>query len=172
MIEMFFSTRIPAREILHRLLLSRGISAEFTRGEHGKPALAHGGPEFNLTHTDGLAIVALSPAGRPAGVDAERVKRQPARIAARCFSPLEQSLIRSPADFYRLWTMKESVIKFHGGSLARDLRGTVILPPEDALYRGALSPARVLSSFIRAGGETYAFSVAAECPDFILTEYR
>lgn len=168
MTELFFSFRLTARELLSLVLRERGIREDILRSPAGKPFLRGGEVQFNLSHSGGLALVALSPASCPVGVDVERIGRPRARVAARFFNPLERSFLGDTEDFYRLWTQKESVIKYHGGSVGADLAATTVIPPNAALYRGKLSPARIHSSVIREGGEQYALSVAADCPDFFL----
>ncbi len=87
-----------------------------TRGQ-GKPVLADD-PSlgFNLSHTDGLLVIALA-AGLEVGVDVERVRpvdNAPA-LASRYFSARECAVMEaSPRGFLRLWTCRESVVKAFG----------------------------------------------------------
>lgn len=88
----------------------------------GKPGLsdAVGSLHFNVTHTDGLALIAL--ASRPVGIDVERVRTlaNPDGLVGRFFSPAEATAYRAlPAElqmagFFRGWTTKEAVIKAAG----------------------------------------------------------
>jgi 4'-phosphopantetheinyl transferase len=101
----------------------------FTYGKHGKPALAPPWDqtqiEFNLSHTQELALVAVSRA-KPLGIDVERVHPVPAarQIAARYFSPREQALLDRlgsadlPAGFHTVWTRKEACLKAAGMGLS------------------------------------------------------
>ena len=101
----------------------------------GKPVLTPAGAnhrvEFNVSHTDGLALFAV--ADRPVGVDAERVRPMPTAddLVARFFTPTEakqyQALPaeRRPAAFFRGWTCKEAVLKGIGCGV-RDLDRCVI----------------------------------------------
>ena len=91
----------------------------------GKPVLADEacGLHFNVTHTDGLALVAL--AGRPVGIDVERVRplADPEGLVRRFFSPAECEAYLGlpeplrPTGFFRAWTCKEAIIKTVGLSV-------------------------------------------------------
>jgi 4'-phosphopantetheinyl transferase len=106
-----------------------GVAArevEFTYNANGKPLLADpsAGLHFNVTHTDGLALVAV--ARRPVGIDVERVRHvaNPEGLVGRFFSPAERAAFQAleeahrPAGFLRGWTSKEAVIKAAGLSVA------------------------------------------------------
>lgn len=94
----------------------------FGREAKGRPFLAgDGGPDFNLSDTDGGTLVAITGRGR-IGVDLERCDRAPAVIALarRYFDAAEaQALAAMPAEaarraFLRLWTAKEASCKATG----------------------------------------------------------
>jgi 4'-phosphopantetheinyl transferase len=72
----------------------------FRRGERGKPELVGEDLAFNLSHSNGLALIGVASAGA-IGVDLERV-RPPRRT-----EPL-----------LRRWTAKEAVVKAFGLGLA------------------------------------------------------
>ncbi len=96
----------------------------FVAGPHGRPALdpSHNRPDlhFNLSHTTGLVACAL--ARQEVGIDVEPVERRAAtgKIAGRFFTPREVALIEASPEnerqrtFFRLWTMKEAVMKAMG----------------------------------------------------------
>ncbi|MDE0959574.1 MAG: 4'-phosphopantetheinyl transferase superfamily protein [Planctomycetota bacterium] len=117
-----------------RLVLSHylGIAAPeifLNIGKHGKPTLDDEPIVFNLSHTESLAMVAISTC-HSIGVDLERVRPDAPieDLAARCFSPRELSQWRAlPVDqqrtsFFHLWTQKESFVKAHGGGMTIPLR--------------------------------------------------
>lgn len=98
----------------------------FSRGAHGKPALASAGmPHFNLSHSGALTALAVAYAVE-VGVDVElpRRTRDVLALAQRYFASAETaSLTRLPvplraAAFYALWTCKEAVLKALGRGLA------------------------------------------------------
>ncbi|MFE2286273.1 4'-phosphopantetheinyl transferase family protein [Streptomyces sp. NPDC059443] len=90
---------------------------------HGRPALEGGGPHFSLSHSDDLALIAVS--GVPVGADVEGVPR--AGIAEELLPSLhpdENSALRELADarrpkaLARLWSRKEAYLKGTGVGLA------------------------------------------------------
>jgi 4'-phosphopantetheinyl transferase len=99
----------------------------FSLGDRGKPRLAglSGGLEFNLAHTEDLALCAIT-RGRPVGVDIERLRpvTDAGQIVSRHFTPREQTeFFDHPeperlAAFFRAWTRKESFLKATGDGLA------------------------------------------------------
>lgn len=77
----------------------------------GKPFFpAHPEICFNLSHSHGAAVCALH--HLPVGVDVERLRSAPKRLAAG----LEEEA------FFRLWTAREATIKRRGQGLAALLR--------------------------------------------------
>jgi len=130
---------VAAHAALRQLLAAQtGIPAarlEFVEGDTGKPALT--GPagaegsevlHFNLSHSQGLALVAVS-RGAEVGVDVELERAMPdaMELAGRCFSPQETADLRAapPAARDRAflvgWTRKEACIKALGLGLSVDL---------------------------------------------------
>jgi len=104
--------------------------------------------EFNLSHTNGLALIALARGG-PLGVDVEIVRRDdpPLDVADRFFSPAElrelgaASLADKAVAFFRCWTRKEAFIKALGLGLQRDLQSfDVSLAPGDEARLVATRP--------------------------------
>lgn len=87
------------------------------KNEKGKPFLADF-PQvrFNLSHCDGLAVCGVS--HKEIGVDAELIRSFSSKAMKRIFSAEEQNFIavsKSPdMDFFRIWTLKESLCKFTG----------------------------------------------------------
>lgn len=88
------------------------------RGAQGKPFFADI-PErhFNLSHTAGLCLCALSDQG-PVGVDIERVRPRRSNLPRYAMSEGELAVFDgSWEDFYRIWTLKEAFCKYQGGSI-------------------------------------------------------
>jgi 4'-phosphopantetheinyl transferase len=108
---------------LLRAVLSRYVEGElrFARESKGRPYLAGGGPDFNLSDTVGGTVVAVAQHGR-LGVDLERIDRMlpHRRLATRYYSPLEQQALRAMSEeaaraaYLRLWTAKEASCKCTG----------------------------------------------------------
>lgn len=111
--------------VLSAYLHRRVDAAEIEIGAHGKPALAAGGFDFNLSHSGGAAAVALT-RGVEVGVDLESPgrSRPHAALARRYFcDPEAESIENMPealreSAFLRLWTAKEAVLKALGRGLA------------------------------------------------------
>ena len=81
------------------------------RSARGKPLFAGRTDRwFSLSHSSGLALCALSDA--PVGVDVELVRPRRAKLPQWALSQEElERFDGSWADFYRLWTLKESWCK-------------------------------------------------------------
>jgi 4'-phosphopantetheinyl transferase len=108
----------------------------------GKPvlgegvALAESSLHFNVTHTEGVAVLAL--ARRRVGVDVEVVRNiaDAEGLVGRYFSAAEGAEFRSlperyrPAAFFRGWTCKEAVIKAAGATVGCLADFDVELHPE------------------------------------------
>ena len=152
--------RFAVRRALLRLVLSRYVGAEpnelrFARGDAGKPALVPGQASpslrFNASHSDGLAVVAVSGCAE-VGIDVERVRPdlEVDGIVRRYFSTeeaLQLSLVppaRRLEAFFAAWTLKESYCKALGTGLRTDLRSfTVPIPctePAAVLRTGSPEP--------------------------------
>jgi 4'-phosphopantetheinyl transferase len=120
--------------------------------ENGKPHLAVR-PErlaFNLSHSGGLALVALAPGGVDVGVDIERIKerRDLARLAARWLPAADARAVAAvpPAEqaavFYPAWTRHEACVKCTGVGLAGESPGREVTAsgvPVDDGYAAAVA---------------------------------
>jgi 4'-phosphopantetheinyl transferase len=121
----FLIGRAAVRTILAGYLGADPAALEFDVGARGKPRLVRAGaPEFNLSHSAQLALVAVG--GAPLGVDVEKVRHleRLCDIAQRQFSTAEYAALealpereRLPA-FYRCWTRKEAYVKALGLGLS------------------------------------------------------
>jgi 4'-phosphopantetheinyl transferase len=126
---------VAARWALRRVLAGYldGAAAEIEVGEGGKPRLRRGGGvEFNLSHSGGLALVAVT-WGCEIGIDVEI--EEPGRdleaLAERVLPPESAAAVREAppsersACFYAAWTRHEARLKclgvgFSGASLQSD----------------------------------------------------
>jgi 4'-phosphopantetheinyl transferase len=108
----------------------------FEQGRFGKPVLAAPGRaplHFNVSHTSGMAVIALASWG-PVGVDVERIHDMPdrERLASRCFGASEQAQLAAlPAParivgFFQGWTRKEAFLKATGEGLSRSLHDIAV----------------------------------------------
>jgi 4'-phosphopantetheinyl transferase len=130
------ATYIAAHWLLRTALADAGAlpaaAWRFAKERHGKPcidpALGHPGLTFNLSHTKGLVACAVA-TDADIGIDVELIapRRAGLDIAGRYFSAAESALLGATAPqhqtqtFFRLWTLKEALIKATGEGLQRPL---------------------------------------------------
>jgi len=120
----FVAARAGLRAVLGAHRGASPASLVFGEGPHGKPELG-GGPFFSLSHSEDLALCALSPSRR-LGVDVEAVRAVPEAeaIARRWFTASERvayegvRAARPEEAFFRVWTRKEAYLKALGTGLA------------------------------------------------------
>jgi 4'-phosphopantetheinyl transferase len=112
------------RTILARYTRIDPRDLAFSSGLHGKPHLNQSDLHFNLSHSEHIALLAVT-RDTEVGIDIEHIdpRRTTEDIAARYFSPAEQTELanypgeeRRPA-FFRCWSRKEAVIKALGEGL-------------------------------------------------------
>ena len=123
----FVVAHAALRQVLSEYGGTPPAAIRFERARHGKPYVA-GGPRFNLSHSGGRALIAVSER-RELGVDLERVcaKRDLLGLAGRYFAPGERAVLEAlPHEerlraFYRCWTRKETYMKATGAGLAMRL---------------------------------------------------
>ena len=160
--ERFIATRGLLRTILGEYLDTEPGELRFRTGPHGKPELADtdSSLRFNLSHSDGLMLLAVTHA-RDIGVDLEFMRHDMPfeTLADHYFEPEDAWDLRLlPAaerawKFYDVWTCTEARLKAHGVGIADGLH--VVEPDRWSLLK--LTPA--------AG---YAAALAVEGGDFQL----
>ncbi|QFZ84102.1 4'-phosphopantetheinyl transferase superfamily protein [Variovorax paradoxus] len=119
-------TRTLVRSVLSRYAPVAPQTWQFATNAFGRPRIGTCdareavGLNFNLSHTDGLIVLAVA-RHIELGVDVENVERKAALdVANHYFSPAEaQALDALPSTdqaerFFELWTLKESYIKARG----------------------------------------------------------
>ncbi|MEE1060662.1 MAG: 4'-phosphopantetheinyl transferase superfamily protein [Ruminococcus sp.] len=100
---------------------------EYISGENGKPFFKnHPEIHFNISHSKSCVICSVSE--NPVGCDTEKIGKADLRIAKRFFAEKEKNFVNSITNteeqnesFYRIWTLKESYIKYTGNGLAQGL---------------------------------------------------
>jgi 4'-phosphopantetheinyl transferase len=132
----FILSRAFLRIALGQYLNVEPRKVHFHVAERGKPGLAEAhGLYFNLSHTEGTTVIAVTRAGR-VGVDVERIRENldPLQLGARFFSTKESEWLRAqPVDqrfaaFFACWTAKEAYVKAGGDGLAVPLDGFGVIP--------------------------------------------
>ena len=146
--------------------------------EHGKPfALVDGNRaaiSFNVSHSGRHGLIALATGGR-LGVDVEErfIHRNMDLLIEGVFGPSEKVELALAHGherthlFFRLWTIKESIIKAHGNGFGLDVSGFEV--PSDMLRHGARRAALRLPSLPEVtwqvedlGNERFAAAIAYE----------
>lgn len=125
----YIAARGILRDLLGRYLRVAPAALRFSYSPSGKPSLAGEGLFFNLSHSGGLALYAITRAGE-VGVDVERIRPGFASsgIPEDFFAPREVAALRAlPAGqqdeaFFRCWTLKEAFLKARGDGLSLDLK--------------------------------------------------
>ncbi len=125
----FVTTRAALRVILGRLLEVAPREVPIGVGEHGKPLLTQGTFCFNISHTQGLILIAVREAG-PIGIDVETTQRRLPRPSARrrMLAEAEARTLDElpPAEFrrafFQAWSRKEAYAKGLGLGLGLDFR--------------------------------------------------
>ena len=133
------------RRVLENYLDEPAASIELELGDDGKPHLRNrDGIEFNLSHSSGLALVAVA-AGREVGVDVELIEpgRDLIALAERALEPEDAAAVRAasesqrPAVFYAAWTRHEARLKCLGTGLGANLQSTTSEGGNRRLAEGA-----------------------------------
>ena len=128
---------VITRDLLRRTLCQvAGVDlagVDFSYGAHGKPCLDGGAPAarvvFNVSHSHGLALVALTLGGR-LGVDLEKIRPELEwqKLAERYFSAAEcrdlqaRARARRRRAFFTCWTRKEAFVKALGAGVSYGLK--------------------------------------------------
>ncbi len=109
--------------LLHKGFLLEGITnTELMYGENGKPFLANRQDVcFNLSHSENMVICAFS--DMPVGADIEAYHHFDDELANFVYHKSETEYIHNnmndaDAGFTRLWTIKESIMKYFGTGLS------------------------------------------------------
>lgn len=141
----FTLCRAALRALLCKRLACGNTELSFETSEYGKPlALVDGVPapaDFSVSHSGSHGLIAFVPEGR-IGVDVEErsARRDLAGDIRVLFAPEERAALGAAEGdlrielFYRLWTLKEALVKATGTGLSLDTAGFEI---PAALYRDA-----------------------------------
>jgi 4'-phosphopantetheinyl transferase len=137
----FVVARGMLRAILARYLARAADRIALGHTNQGKPKLACRSLHFNVSHSHGLALFAVTGRGE-VGVDVERLRPYDNHLslADRYFAPREAALLRGLAPecrleaFFHAWTRKEAVVKASGAGLSYGLERIEVtfLPGEPA----------------------------------------
>ena len=116
--------RCLVAELLVRYALFRqydlyGSDIVFGCGDSGKPFLTGSEIRFNISHSGEWVVCAVGDSDM--GIDVEEIKAIDFRSVYQRFSEREVQFLDSIEDkalpFYRIWTLKESYVKYNGFGL-------------------------------------------------------
>lgn len=135
------SIRCIAAEVLLRTALSRRFgqwhNCTISSTPQGKPYLT-GQTDFHFSISHSGRWVVLAYGSTELGIDIQLVDPQKARptMVKRIFTPEEQRFLSQghPTDFFRLWTGKESYLKYLGTGLSKSLISFSVLSPETGIH--------------------------------------
>lgn len=115
---------------------------KFSKGIHGKPYLLDSDLQFNFSHSG--KYIAWIFDDQKVGIDIEEIRHANLEISKRFFSSQEQNFIFNDAKttnsnnidlrFFKIWTMKESRIKYEGNSIIKKLHLNVLNEDQSIFY--------------------------------------
>lgn len=122
-----------------------GFSPEkLTKTSTGKPCFRDPAVHFNLSHSG--RWVALAWGDSPVGIDVEEILPNREQIAHRFFHPKEQEAVFSAPEgersrvFFRIWTRKESYLKYLGTGIDRPLASFSVLEDKGVILSSHFLP--------------------------------
>jgi len=125
----FVWCRAALREILGRRLDCLPARVALRTTAMGRPFVAAAAFDFNVSHCEDLALIAVLPATRCVGVDVEQLVPLPdlMGLAGTVLTPREIAELPETGDaqlqaFYRFWTCKEAYLKAIGIGLSCEPR--------------------------------------------------
>jgi len=121
--------RASLRRALGEALSLSPAAVPIVRGERGRPKLDGIGVDFNISHTDKVALIGIARGAR-IGVDIERADREVNAdgLARKFLTPAERATLAPLAAaerrkrFLRYWTCKEAMSKATGEGLSAPFR--------------------------------------------------
>jgi 4'-phosphopantetheinyl transferase len=152
----FVISRVFLKFILASILQRDISSIHFMYGANGKPYLIDGSAFFNVSHSKDLCFIGISFI-QEIGIDIEFIDENINYLPLLSFfaSQKESEWVlkkNSIKRFYKIWTLKESILKYNGKGISDE--GF----PELSLNKNTLSyPNTITHSFIKA--KNYAISL-------------
>lgn len=177
--QQFVVTRCLLRYLLGRYAGVPPETIQLRKTDQGKPFPVFPGSlglQCNVSHTQGLAVVAIS-GGVPVGIDVETVDRtiHAEELARRFFSEGEADQLAAMTESQRIgrfltyWTCKEAFLKMQGLGLSADLAKYEIEldPGGQTAWIAGISPQHSCTPYFLARmnpGEEFVGAIAVESP--------
>jgi 4'-phosphopantetheinyl transferase len=121
--DRFIAARGMLRQLLASYLNDSPQHLTFCYGDRGKPALVNAPIQFNVSHSEDVALYAIS--SHPVGIDVEKIREiDVAGLSQRFFTAAEtHAIAQLPPEqrlksFFRYWTCKEAYLKATGEGLS------------------------------------------------------
>lgn len=167
----YLATRALVRGILARALSRPPGTLRFRESSHGRPSLepeVADGLAFNASRTP-LWVVLVVTRGMACGIDVENVhRRADVDGIARAFAPAERALLDGTPvperrrTFFRLWTLKEAILKARGTGLAGGLDACIFSLPAGG------TPRATFARSLEEDPEAWSFHLLEPDPDHVL----
>ncbi|MBR2860235.1 MAG: 4'-phosphopantetheinyl transferase superfamily protein [Clostridia bacterium] len=131
-----------------------GTEADIVYDKNGKPRIKDSHCGISISHSFDMVFCGI--AGGEIGVDTEKIRDFDERISSRFFTLSEKEFARkSKENFFKVWTVKEAIVKFTGEGLKALTRVCAV---ENGNIISSWRDCKV-KSFIENG---YAFAVVWE----------
>ena len=155
------------RHILGRYLGEDPGTLDFSSGEFGKPFLQPNDLAFNLTHSGNRVAIAV--ARSSVGIDLEQIKIQSVDscLISTCLTASERHWLEQQTDdphrgFFRLWTLKEAVLKADGRGLANGCHAAMLLMKPHGIEATAVLDGVVWTAYELEAGSKFCLAVAGQ----------
>ena len=121
-----YISKLSTKELLNKVLEIYNINSEIIYNEYGKPYLKNNEIYFNLSNSHDYSVCVVS--NSEVGIDIEKITFKSTIIDKICTED-EKKLIKNSDDFTKIWTKKESFVKYLGIGLSYGLKNvdTLIL---------------------------------------------
>ena len=97
---------------------------EYYLNEYGKPLSNN--TYFNISHSKGMIVCLIS--DYEVGIDIEKIRPYKKELKSYISNEDEEKYIKTDANFYEIWTSKESLVKANGKGLRTNIKSIPALP--------------------------------------------
>ncbi len=159
--------KLVGEKLVERACKEHGVGCEIVYGPHGKPYLKDGRVFFNLSHSHGAVVCAV--AKFELGCDIEKIRPIGGKVGEKFFATSEKELLSActsdrerEALFFRLWTLKESLVKATGDGLYKNFHTFSISFDEFGNPMPVISDGREYHFFEPKIMDGYSFALCSE----------